>query len=318
MSTAIQIRDQKQSVTFRQILIATDFSDASRRALDHAIAIARRFSSTLSVVCAIAPESRNRIPLERLPHELNRPLLEAEQEMKSLGDDPRMKDIKHRLILEPGQVWEVLASVMEREDVDLLVLGTHGRGGLKKIALGSVAEQVLRLAKCPVLTVGPHAHPAGSGALEFRRILFATDFGPASAKAFPFALSLAEDYLAKLVLLHMVMPMPLPDSGPAAYGPSSYATEECSNWQRSMREESARKLKQLIPLSAKLAAEPEYITGMDFLPEGILSTAAAHKIDLIVMGANHTASPRLTAHLPWAVTHEVIRQAQCPVLTVAD
>ena len=228
-----------------------------------------------------------------------------------------MKDVEHRLLVERGQVWDVLASVIQREDVDLLVLGTRGRGGLKKLALGSVAEQVLRLAKCPVLTVGPHAQPASSGTVEFRRILFATDFGPASTKAFSYALSLAEDYQAKLVLLHMVPPMPGPDVGPA-YGPSAYLAEEFMNWQRKMRAESTKKLKHMIPPKAKLVLEPEYLAGMDFLPEGILSAAAAHKTDLIVMGANRTASPRVAAHMPWVLTHEVICHALCPVLTVSD
>lgn len=317
MSTATQIRDQKQAVAFPQILIATDFSDPSRRALDYALAIARRYGSTLSVVNAVPPEPRDRIPLEPLPRELNRPWLEAERRMKSLGEDVPMKDVEHHLLVERGQVWDVLASVMQREDVDLLVLGTRGRGGLKKLALGSVAEQVLRLAKCPVLTVGPHAQPAGSGTVEFRRILFATDFGPASTKAFSYALSLAEECQAKLVLLHMVPPMPGPGAGPA-YGPSTYLAEEFMNWQRTTRAESTKKLQQMIPPKAKLALEPEYLAGMDFLPEGILSAAAAHKTDLIVMGANRTASPRVAAHMPWVLTHEVICHALCPVLTVSD
>ena len=58
---------------------------------------------------------------------------------------------------------DVLASVIQRKNVDLLVLGTRGRGGLKKLALGSVAEEVLRLAPRPVLTIGPHVPVADSG-----------------------------------------------------------------------------------------------------------------------------------------------------------
>ena len=106
-------------------------------------------------------------------------------------------------------------------------------------------------------------------------------------------MSLAEDYQAKLALLHMVPPMPVADLGPAAYGPSCYAAEEYTNWQRATRDESMRKLRKLLPPGAELAAEPEYVAGMDFLPEGILEIAAAHRIELIVMGANRTTSPRM-------------------------
>ncbi len=315
MSMLAQIHHQKQSVGFKQVLIATDFSDASRRALAYAIAIARRYSSALSVVHAIPPELREPIPLEALPHELNRRRPEAEQEMKNLCEEARIDDLNHHVLLDRGRVWDVLGSVIQRESVDLLVLGTHGRGGLKKLALGSVAEQVLRLAPCPVLTIGPHVPPASLGPVEFRRILFATDFGAAANKAFPYALSLAEDYRAKLVLLHMVPPMPVADLGPAAYGPSCYAAEVYTNWQRATRDESMSKLRKLIPPGADLAAEPEYIAAMDFLPEGIPETAAACRIELIVMGANPTTSPRMAAHMPWALTHEVICRATCPVLT---
>jgi nucleotide-binding universal stress UspA family protein len=261
------------------------------------------------------PEPREPIPLDALPRELNRRRLEAEQEMKNFGEEARIDDLNHHMLLDRGRVWDVLGSVVQRESVDLLVLGTHGRGGLKKLALGSVAEEVLRLAPCPVLTIGPHVPLASSGAVEFRRILFATDFGAAANKAFPYALSLAEDCQAKLVLLHMLPPMPVADVGPAAYGPSCYAAEEYTNWQRVTRDESMSKLRKLIPPGAELAADLEYIAAMDFLPEGILETATAHQTDLIVMGANRTSSPRIAAHMPWALTHEVICRAKCPVLT---
>ncbi len=317
MSTLAEIHDPKQSTAFKQVLLATDFSEASQRAFAYAVAIARRYSAVLAVVHAIPPEPRDRIPLEALPRELNRPRLEAEQQMKALGEDTRMGGLNHHLLLEQGPVWDVLARVIQRENVDLLVLGTHGRGGLKKLALGSVAEEVLRLAPCPVLTIGPNVPPA-SGAVEFKRILFATDFGPTSTKAFPYALSLAEDYQAQLVLVHMVPPLQSPDLGPAAYGPSSYAAEEFTKWQRTMKDESTRKLRALLPPQTKLPTEPECVVGMDFLPEGILEIAAVHRSDLIVMGANRTSAPRVAAHMPWALIHEVLCHARCPVLTVSS
>ena len=209
-----------------------------------------------------------------------------------------------------------LRAVIRRENVDLLVLGTHGRGGLRKLVLGSVAEEVVRLAGCPVLTVGPNAPPAGSG--EFRNILFATDFGPASTKAFPYALSLAENSQGKLVLLHAIPPaMPNPDLGPASYGPSSYAADEFIKWQRTMRDEGTKRLQKLLPTDAKLAPETECVTSDEFLPEAILDVAASHGTDLIVMGADRTSAPWVAAHTPWVHVHEVICKARCPVLTVA-
>jgi nucleotide-binding universal stress UspA family protein len=321
MSTITELRNPKDSnakhsVQFKHVVMATDFSDASQRALAFASAVAGRYGCVLSVVHAIPPEARTQIPLDRLPPELNRRRLE--EQMKQIEARVWAHDCIERSLIEQGPVWEVLASVLRREGVDLLVLGTHGRGGLKKLALGSVAEEVLRLATCPVLTVGPHVPAAEAGTAEFRRILFATDFGPACAKAFPYALALAEDYQAKLVLLHMIPPVPGIDLGTAAYGPSAYATEDFTKWQRTIRKDSLAKLSKLVPPDTRLAAEPEYVVGTDFLAEGILDTAEARASELIVMGVNQTSSPRVAAHMPWDLMHEVIGRAKCPVLTVRN
>jgi nucleotide-binding universal stress UspA family protein len=307
---------ERKSIAFKHILMATDFSPASERALDFAVAIARRYGSALSIVHAVRPEAHERIPIGPLPHELDRQKLDAEEQMRLLGKNPSVAGLESHLLLERGDVWKVLEAAIQLDNVDLLVLGTHGRGGLRKLALGSVAEQVLRLAPCPVLTVGPRVRPARSGATRFGRILFATDFGQASAKAFPYAVSLAEDYQSELFLLHVIPPPPATDMGPAPYGPSSYAVEAYIEWQRSKMESSKARLRQLIPLNNKLAVEPECIVGANFLPEEIIATVAAKKIDLIVMGANRSSTPRVVAHIPGSSTHEVICHASCPVLTV--
>jgi nucleotide-binding universal stress UspA family protein len=205
----------------------------------------------------------------------------------------------------------VLSSMIQRENVDLVVVGTRGRGGLKKLVLGSVAEEVLRRAACPVLTVGPNVAPADPERTEFKTILFATDFGPASDRAFAYALSLAEDCQAKLVLLHMVPPMPVADIGPGVYGPGIYLAQQLTEWQATMKKESMRRLKALVPAGAKLRSQPECLVGFDFLPEGILDTAAAHNVELIVMGANRVASAAAASHAPWALTHDIICGAKC-------
>jgi len=307
----------QSSIAFKHILMATDFSKASERALDFAIAIARRQGSVLSLVHAIPEEPHGQVYVGPSPHELDRRRLEAELQMKHLGEGPQIKNLPHHLLVERGGIWDVIASEIQRQNIDLLILGTRGRGGLKKLALGSVAEEFLRLASCPVLTVGPKVPPPAT-ADGFARILFATDFGPASDAAFPYALFLAKEYHAKLFLLHMVPPMPPTDVGPAVYGTSAYAADEYLKWQRATRDEGMKKMKDLIPCDAGLAAEPEYLSGSDFLTEGILDAASAHRIDLIVMGANRTSVPRIAAHIPWALAHEVIAHAKCPVLTVSS
>ena len=112
--------------------------------------------------------------------------------------------------------------------------------------------------------------------------------------------------------------MPISELGPATYAPAFYDAEELAKWEETTRDESAKKLRELLPPNPKLAEEPKYVVGTDFVPEGILDVAAANRIELIVMGANRTQSPRVAAHIPWALTHEVIGHAKCPVLTVSN
>lgn len=316
MSAISLVKEQKQSTGFKRVLVATDFSPVSERALAYALPIVRRYGSTMSIVHAMSPQVREPIILDPLPFQLDRERLGAETEMARLAEEMPVKNLHPHMFLERGGAWDVLASIIQRENPDLLVLGTHGRGGLKKLVLGSVAEEVLRQAKCPVLTVGPNVPPADRGKTEFKTILFATDFGPGSVRAFAYALFLAEDCQAKLILLHMVPPMPVAEIGPGVFAPGTYVAQQVTEWQATKKKEGMRRLKELVPSNAKLKSQPEFVIGLDFLPEGILDTAAAHNVDLIVMGAHQRASARVASHASWAVVHDVICGANCPVLTV--
>ncbi len=304
-----------EEVGFKRLLLATDFSEASERALSYAVALAVRYASQLFIVHATEPEPREPIPMDPLPREMDRARMEAERQMKRLGKSAKLRDFPHNLMVEKGEVWTVLSSVIAREHIDLLIMGTHGRRGFRKLALGSVAEEVLHLAPCPVLTVGPNVTPAPAHAVEFHEVLFAADFGEASNRALPYAAALVQDCGGHLVLLHMVEPMPAAEIAPAAYGPPMYAAQELAKWQSARKRESEEKLADLLPSGVQWASKPTFEVGMDFLPEGILETAKRYKAELIAMGANHTETPRLAAHLPWALTSEVIRKARCPVLT---
>src|SRR5579872_489889 len=309
MSATAQISEQKQ-IGFKHILVATDFSPASERATECALGIARRYGSRVTLVHALLPEPRKPIPMDS-PRDLDRERFKAEQRMTELAVKMSRIGISSHLRIERGPVWDVLSSLIQLEDIDLLVLGTHGRGGIKKLALGSVAEEVLRRADCPVLTLGPKV--AGAASANFRRILFATDFGPASAKAFPYALSLAKDQGAKLVFVHMIRPMPAIAN---AYAPAVCAAEDLIEWEMTAKQDSLKKLRELVPAGTTFVVPPECVVRTDFLPEGILDAAAEHEVDLIVMGANRADSARIISHIPWAVSDHVIREARCPVLTL--
>jgi universal stress protein A len=173
-------------IAFPHVLIATDFSEASQRALCSALTLAGGTAAEFSIIHVLQPDWRY-ATLEN-PPEIDRQRVDAEPQLKSLQDVPH-RDI-HIVLLRNPHVAEAVASVINESDVDLLVLGTRGRGGLSKLALGSVAEELLRLAPCPVMTFGPKADVASSlHGPGFHSILFATDCGPGSIAALPLTLA---------------------------------------------------------------------------------------------------------------------------------
>ncbi len=300
-------------ISYRNIVLATDFSDASQRALPYAAALARRYGSEVALVHALGKEPRIPVPLEPTPYELDLPLIEAERSMGKVADRMDEERVSYHARVEHGGVWDVLSSVIELEHSDLIVVGTHGRSGVTKFVLGSVAEEVLRLAPCPVMTVGKNV---SSGLPEIRTILYATDFSPAANRALPHAISLAEDYGATLVLLHLVSPLPAVGIGIGLFAPALYAADELAASHAVSCRNARQKLFGLLA-DATLSRAPEYEVGVDTVPEGILAAASKHNADLIVIGASQGGSVNAKAHLPWTIIHPLVNDATCPVLTVA-
>jgi len=305
-----------QHIVFRHILVATDFSEASRRALCDALALAADGDAQVSVIHVTRPDWRY-AALEN-PPELDLQRIDTEQRLKAFIRDASLGAKINTVYVRQAPVAEAVAAVIKEAGIDLLVIGTRGRGGLSKLALGSVAEELLRVAPCPVMTIGPRPNlEAITRAPGFHRILFATDFGKGSVKALPLAMALARAHQAKLILLHMIAPIPATTGGLSAYAPAVAAADELQEWESSSRKRALRELRECLPADHGLEQEPDYVVGTDFVSEAILTAVDRFKIDLIVMGANRTASPRAAAHTPMGAVHDVVQHATCPVVTVA-
>jgi nucleotide-binding universal stress UspA family protein len=141
----------------RKILVPVDFSECSKEALEYAELIAERFGASLVVMHAwrlppeleIAPPYLDMIPYERqMREEIEAKLSDLVSPLAGRARIP----IERRL--EEGHAPDMILVSAKSLDVDLIVMGTHGRRGFKRFMLGSVAEQIVRLAPCPVLTVG--------------------------------------------------------------------------------------------------------------------------------------------------------------------
>jgi nucleotide-binding universal stress UspA family protein len=297
----------------KNILYATDFSPCSQAALPYLRAIAERYGSTVHVVHVLPPEARTAVPLDKIS-ELDADQISAESAMKALLTGNFFEDIAHSATIERGPLWEVLAAIIEEKSIDLIVLGTHGRRGLKKLVLGSVAEQVYRHAPCPVLTVGPQSVPEGMALASVATILFATDFSSGSHHALPYALSLARANHSRLILLHAVPPAM--EMVPASIDAMPVAIEISAEFVAIAIAQARQQMAKLLSDELMQEFHPEIIVESGPAAEMILSLAESNQVDLIVMGAHRASASSIATHLPWATASAVVRQAHCPVLTV--
>lgn len=283
-------------LSFSNVLFPTDFSSASEAALPYVKALARYYGAKIFVTHAVTPTPPVFIPMEPVPLDLDAEWRDSQKLLTQFLNRDPLVGTASRGVLERGDVWNVLEDVVQRHSIDLIVLGTHGKHGLKKLMLGSRAEQIFRQASCPVLTIGPRVAPPTNDDVTFKCILFATDFSAGSLRALPYALSLAEENQAKLILLHVIPLVPL-------------------QHQDSVAASARDRLEDLVPPEASNWCRPECVVRFEFPAEGILTLAESQDADLIVMGV-HKGAPAASAHLPWAIAYEVVCHAYCPVLTV--
>jgi nucleotide-binding universal stress UspA family protein len=142
-----------------KVLVPTDFSDCADRALDHAIELCRAFSTPLVIAHVYVPP-RVIVPDGYVTPLVEEPLVRAEIEagLGRLAARARERGVaKAEVILGEGVAWREVIRLAKENECDLIVMGTHGRGAIGHLLLGSVAEKVIRKAECPVLTVGPRS-----------------------------------------------------------------------------------------------------------------------------------------------------------------
>jgi len=299
-------------IAIRRILCPIDFSDFSRRALDHAFAIARWYRSTVTVlhvfapvaVPAFGPNSAGFEPI--VLTDIDREQLLAHTK-KFVATESAPGTATVAVLREGNTAAEILAQAGDM-DADLLVIGTHGRSGFERLVLGSVAEKVLRKARCPVLTVPrwlPDAVPSGP---LFKRIVCAVDFSDCSMVALKYAVSLAQEADGCLTVLHVMAPELVDPVGVGAEHVSLAALLV-------QREEQARRLlEKAVPQNARASCKIESILVHGTAWREILQVAADRRAELIVMGVQGRGAADLLFF--GSTANHVVRQAACPVLTL--
>jgi nucleotide-binding universal stress UspA family protein len=280
-------------ISIDNILFATDFSKTSSAALPFALSIARKYGSKIFAVHVIPPPPLGNFPTIEVQALAAQALREAHDDMKHF--EPGLASVPHEQVLRKGDIWEELSVIAEEEDADLIVLGTHGRAGVSKLLIGSVAERIFRQSLCPVLTVGPNVSGEPGSVADIHTILCPIDFSAESLAAFPYAVSLAQENQARLYLMHVV-------PGPVA------EFEEFSLLNR---------LRTLVPREANLWCEPKAIVESGDAADRILEQSEELGIDLIVLGTRPVSTLAGTrTHLGTATAYKVVSHAICPVLSV--
>jgi nucleotide-binding universal stress UspA family protein len=295
-------------IQIRRILCPVDFSEFSRRALDHAAALARWYGAELTIIHVSplmptifgfepAPSAAVLAPFDR--EAVGRELLAFVGEMAQERPTPELRVLA-------GPTVRTILSLAAEAGTDLIVLGTHGRAGFERFMLGSVTEKVVRRAPCPVLTVPRRAEGMPERAL-FGRILCGVDFSDASRRAVDYALSLAQEAKAHVTLLHVVEWLPEESF-------SKYPQFDVDHYRRTLMTDARAKLEQLVPEDARNWCEPDtrLVSGKPY--QEILRIAADQRSDLIVLGV-HGCGP-VDRMLFGSTTQAVVRQASCPVLTI--
>ncbi|MGB2636225.1 MAG: universal stress protein [Candidatus Acidiferrum sp.] len=285
-------------LALRKVLFATDFSSCSETALRYSLGLSRRYDAILYMVSVVSAE----VTYDAQPPDALYLRHSAENKLAKLADAELFQGIKHLELVEEGfgSVSRVLLELIERLHIDLIVLGTHGRGGIKKLVLGSVAEEIINRAPCAVLTVGPHVHAKLISEFKLQRILCATDLQPGSEKVLAYALWLAKDENAHVTLLHVL----------------KILTDAPSEHREAQRDTAMKQLVQLLTPETSPSLEVQSIAEIGEPGKCILKVAEDQGADLIVIGPHHTFHPRVSAHLPWAMLHQVLCHARCPVLKV--
>lgn len=286
-------------VEVTNILVGTDFSPASDRALDYALSLARRYDARIILAHAITVGADAMLAPEIAANTRQTIFSAAQEQMGQVLVSGILRGVRHETVIEEGALWPTLEALITRYHVDLVVVGTHNLKGLKKMLLGSGAEQIFRQAKCPVLTVGPAAESGAPREGEFKRILFATDFGAGAEREAAFAFSLAQEHEANVTLLHVVS-----------------RVEDNSELGLALKNKAvSHELAELIPAGSEAWCKPEIRMRVGEPVNEILKAAKDVKADLIVIGAKHKRGLG-AGHALRTVAYQLAGTAPCPVLTV--
>ena len=283
-------------VAVRNILFTTDFTEASSKALKYTEAIARHFQASVTSTHVLRASVAD-WPKFGTDPEYKKLYAKTKEMLDNVGRQLDQAGFKADEVLFEGDPVDCIVKAIQHRRVDLLVLGTHGSRDLERLVLGSTAEEILRKASCPVLTVGPNVPDPCQGTVLFRRVLLATDFTPESAAAVPYAFAFAAEPSSHVTICHVL---------PEGHTRTMDATQ--------LQEKFIEAARKLVSEEMWRKSAAESVVEYGDAADEILKLATKQEVDLIVLGAH--SGGIIATHLAAGVAFRVIAGAACPVLTI--
>ncbi len=304
-------------IELKKILCPTDFGESAEEALRYAAMFASQYDAELTMMHVVSLFSNGPSTAEKQISEMGQYAEKFADQLHQQADeiiDRTIEDESHRhlkmkkLTIRGFSPDQEIIRVAKEMDIDLIVMGTYGRGGVSHLLFGSTAEQVVRMANCPVLTVRHHV-PHTFDFQQIRSILFPTDFSGYSKKALPYALSFAESYGASLHVLHVFE---------QRVHPAFYIMDKSTPFalDEGLRDRALDALDEFVydELKDKINFKCEVTGGKPFVE--IINYARANEIDLIVIATHGLTG--LEYMVIGSTTERVVRKAPCPVLSIKD
>ncbi len=292
----------------RKILCATDLSPASGPAWAHAQLLAGLLKAEVLILHVVPP-----LPIPTagyFPPDLYQEVLTASRRDAQEGLDGLLRGspdpgVRAATRIEEGGVAQRILEVAREEAVDLLVMGTHGRTGVGRILLGSVADAVVRSAPCPVITVRADGGVAPGAVRQIARICYATDFSPAARAAWPWVLALAEATGADVDLVHVTF---------EAVADRHLSPQTLAAMARILRKQGEAEAERFLEGCPLPRERVHLVVTSGVVGDRIVHHAQARSADLVAMGTHGWSG--LLRWMLGSVAHQVIQRAPCPVLTV--
>lgn len=282
-------------MTTGKIIFATDFSRASVAALPIAAKLAHLFHQEVLLVHVFEYSSHHphRVPvrwmIEGIRNDIQIQMRDTQIALNAL-------DVKQESMVIDGLASVELPRLVQSFDDPILVLGTHAAGGLDRFLLGSTAEEVLRHANCPVVTVGPHVKVGDVSDHRFHKILYATDFSKSSLAAAKFAAIFQRSSGEALRVLHVADPLVAKDQ-----------EDKFDAVRDLLGNEKAQNDASVIEY---VAVPGEHVS------QTIIHEAEHSSADLLILGVRRASA--FATHLGSKLTFQIIAASPCAVLTISS